>query len=109
MMNGKHELDTMLLDETARGLAAMADKLDGLLRSALSDGDQAEKLAGQLVLQLSDVSHRFSNAFPRTDVQRETAFKQLEAQVVRGKENQELLKQQLSDVQVEVDVIYEVG
>lgn len=36
------------------------------------------------------------------------AIKQLETQVVRGKEGQELLRHQLSDVQVEVDVIYEV-
>jgi len=34
--------------------------------------------------------------------------KSLQAQVVRGKENQELLRGQLAEVQVEVDVIYEV-
>ena len=108
MVNGKHELDTMLLDETARGLSAMAEKVDGVLRAALYDGDQAERLAGHLAVRLSEVS-RFDTTERWTNDKRETAVKQLEAQVVRGKENQELLRQQLSDVQVEVDVIYEVG
>ena len=108
LVNGKHELDKMMLDETARGLAAMAEKLDGMLRSTISDGDQAEKLAGDLALQLADVSIFTLEFARRTDWQREIAVRQLEAQVQRGKEGQELLRQQLSDVQVEVDVIYEV-
>lgn len=33
----------------------------------------------------------------------------LNAQVGRAKEGQELLRQQLSDVQIELDTIYEVG
>ena len=41
--------------------------------------------------------------------QRAIEIQQLQAQVQRAKESQELLRHQLSDVQVEVDVIYEVS
>jgi len=108
MVNGKQELDAVLLDDTARSLAVMADKLDGVLRYALSDSEQAGTLTGQLAVRLSEVSHMSLVPCKRANLQREMAIKQLETQVVREKEGQELLRQQLSDVQVEVDVIYEV-
>lgn len=97
----------MLLDETARGVAAQIDKVDGVLRAAIHDGDQAEVLALRFAQQYAEVCTVQIVQEDCIDHQREMEVQALRAQVARGKETQELLRQQLSDVQVEVDVIYE--
>lgn len=57
---GKLELDTMLLDETARGVAALVEKVDGMLKSALGDGEQASGLALRFAAELAEVSDAIS-------------------------------------------------
>ena len=49
----------MLIDETARGVAALVEKVDGVLKSALGDGEQASGLALRFAAQLAEVSARF--------------------------------------------------
>ncbi len=57
--NGKHEVDVMLFDESARGMAAMVDKLEARLSAAYTDIYQAEVMSGHLLQQSAEVS-RFS-------------------------------------------------
>ena len=46
----------MLIDETARAVAALVEKVDGVLKSALGDGEQASGLTLRFAAQLAEVS-----------------------------------------------------
>jgi hypothetical protein len=80
-------------DESSRGLAALADKLEAGLRHALTDIDQSSVLAARLLEE---------NVKSATEVAR------LQEQVSRAKELQDMLRAQLSEATVEIDVVYEV-
>ncbi|EIW66895.1 hypothetical protein M231_05581 [Tremella mesenterica] len=79
-------------DETARNMGATVEKLESALRSAIADMNKAANLAKEVSLENS---------------QKSAEVERLKAQVLRAKEYQDLLRQQLSEVQLEVDVIYE--
>ncbi|KAK4685638.1 hypothetical protein P7C73_g4506, partial [Tremellales sp. Uapishka_1] len=89
---GRHEIDAVVMEECARGIASLTEKVEGHLKQAQSNGEQAVALACRVMEE---------NAAKTAEIER------LEAQVTRGKEHREMLKQQLADVQLEVDVIYE--
>jgi len=58
----------MLLDETARGIAALVEKVDGVLKGALGDGEQASGLALRLAAQLAEVSRCAPGHRPRVQM-----------------------------------------
>ncbi|RSH95410.1 hypothetical protein EHS25_000497 [Saitozyma podzolica] len=90
--HSKRELDGMIVDDCARGIASVVDKLDAQLKAAQADNEAASVL----VMRVAEENQQNS-----------AKVEMLNAQVGRAKEGQELLRQQLSDVQIELDTIYE--
>ena len=53
--SSKHEVDAVVLDECVRSIMSNIDRLDGQLKEALIDGDQAGVLARSVVEEHSSV------------------------------------------------------
>ncbi|ORY29168.1 hypothetical protein BCR39DRAFT_533070 [Naematelia encephala] len=90
--SGKHEIDAIVMEESARGISSMLERLDGNLKATLAEVEQAINLAERKVSNGRD---------------RSSEIERLEAQVARSKDTQELMSQQLHDLQTELDVTYE--
>ncbi|WVW79054.1 hypothetical protein I302_101017 [Kwoniella bestiolae CBS 10118] len=90
--SGRQEIDAIVMDECARGITSIVDRVDGHLRQAEMGNHQAMNMAKQLVLENDQQSQQ---------------IRILQGQVIRSKEQQELLQRQLGDAQIELDVIYE--
>ena len=75
-------------------MSAISHRLEDLLKLSSSDTDQASVFLGRLV-------HDNTQMFAEIET--------LKTQLLRRKEAQDQLKEQLRDVQTEVDVIYEVS
>ncbi|WVQ81448.1 hypothetical protein IAT38_003572 [Cryptococcus sp. DSM 104549] len=90
--SGKKEIDTIVMDECARGISSIADRVDGHLRQAEADVGQALAMGEQLVAEADEKKQEIAS---------------LRNQLQRSGEHREVLQRQLGDVQMELDVIYE--
>nr|XP_031862275.1 uncharacterized protein CI109_002240 [Kwoniella shandongensis]KAA5529347.1 hypothetical protein CI109_002240 [Kwoniella shandongensis] len=90
--SGRKEIDAIVMDECARGIVSIAERIDAHLKQAEGDSDQAAVLAKRLAQE---------------NEARLGEIRALQSQVQRSKEHQDLLQRQLGDAQIELDVIYE--
>ncbi|OCF72444.1 hypothetical protein I204_06823 [Kwoniella mangroviensis CBS 8886] len=90
--SGRQEIDAIVMDECARGITSIVERVDGHLRQAEMGNNQAMNLAKRLLLENDQQSQQ---------------IRSLHGQVIRYKEHQDLLQRQLGDAQIELDVIYE--
>ncbi|WWC97695.1 hypothetical protein V866_004579 [Kwoniella sp. B9012] len=90
--SGRQEIDAIVMDECARGITSIVERVDGHLRQAEMGNNQAMTLAKRVLLENDQQSQQ---------------IRSLQGQVIRYKEHQDLLQRQLGDAQIELDVIYE--
>ncbi|WWC64175.1 uncharacterized protein I303_106783 [Kwoniella dejecticola CBS 10117] len=91
-ISGRQEVDAIVLDECARGVSSIIERLEGHLRQAEMGNSQAITLAKQLIEDRQQHSQQ---------------LRTLQGQVLRSGEHNDLLQRQLGDAQIELDVIYE--
>ncbi|WVF65702.1 hypothetical protein IAT40_000433 [Kwoniella sp. CBS 6097] len=90
--SGKHEMDAIVMDECARGIASIVDRVEGHLRQAEGGCSQAALLATQATLKNEEQSQ---------------VIRALQGKLQRSRESHDLAQRQLHDGQIELDVIYE--
>lgn len=54
--NSKIEVDNIVLDEAVRGVASLVERLEGQLKAAIGDNQQATILAEKVAWELQQVS-----------------------------------------------------
>ncbi|WWC73238.1 uncharacterized protein I206_107204 [Kwoniella pini CBS 10737] len=86
-VSGRQDIDAIVMDECARGITSIVDRVDDHLRQADVANTQAIILAKQLIEEKQQVRNS--------------------SQALRSREHQDLLQRQLGDTQIELDVIYE--
>ncbi|WVQ75384.1 hypothetical protein IAR50_005004 [Cryptococcus sp. DSM 104548] len=88
----KKEIDTVVMDECARGIVQIVQRVDGHLRQAEADAEQAAGLARKVMGENNEKTHEMMS---------------MRNQLHRAREHSELLQRQLGDSQIELDVVYE--
>jgi hypothetical protein len=109
-VNAKHDLENTVAEERLRGMVAVAERLEGGLKAALGDLEVGRGLVNRLLSGMDQVSFLLLKSDGhKLIVKKSSEVEGMRAQVNRAKEQQELLRSQLGDAQVEVDTIYEVS
>ncbi|WVN91089.1 uncharacterized protein L203_106336 [Cryptococcus depauperatus CBS 7841] len=90
--HSKKEIDTIVMDECARGILQIAQRVDHHLKQAEVDTGQASDMGKGLL---------------KENEEKDREIIALKSQLQRSKEHQELLARQLGDAQIELDVVYE--
>ncbi|OWZ53685.1 hypothetical protein C368_04069 [Cryptococcus neoformans 125.91] len=88
----KKDIEIDVMDECARGIVQIAQRMDGHLRQAEVDAEQAVVLGRRAVAENDEKSQEIN---------------MLKGQLGRSREHHELLQRQLGDAQIELDVVYE--
>ncbi|TYJ55176.1 hypothetical protein B9479_004110 [Cryptococcus floricola] len=88
----KKEMDTIVMDECARGIVQIVQRVDGHLRQAETDAGQAAQLARKVMGENDEKTREMVS---------------MSNQLHRSREHNELLQRQLGDSQIELDVVYE--